>query len=246
MKLLNIVICLLIFLNINFAQTTGTLTVSTLTSQVGGKYKPKNIVAIWIQDNTGKFVKTLLAFAEKEKKYLTSWKAVTTLAGSSYNTFDAISGATRSSHDTRTCTWNCKNYLNSLMADGVYTVKMEITDQDGTGRSATFEFTKGPNAQTLTPANVPSFSNISIVWQPATSKTDDELSDNIAIYPNPVLETAIISGIKVNSFELYDLKGNKLGKSLGNSIDMSFLKSGMYYVKIDSKSGVFVSKIIKL
>jgi hypothetical protein len=246
MRLIIIIFSFLIFLNINFAQTTGTLTISTSTSQVGGKYKPKNIVAIWIQDNTGKFVKTLLAYAEKEKKYLTSWKAVTTIAGSSYNTVDAITGATRSSHGVRSCTWNCKNYLNSLMADGTYTIKMEITDQDGTGRSATFEFTKGPDAQTLTPTNVPSFSDINIVWQPLISGTSEEFSDNITINPNPVSEKAIISGVKVNSFELYDLKGNKLAKHNGNSIDMSFLKSGIYFVKIDSKSGVFVKKIIKL
>lgn len=246
MKILKIVICLLLFLNINFAQTTGSLTVSTSTSQVGGKYKPKNIVAIWIQDNSGKFVKSLLAYAQKEKKYLTSWKSVTTIAGSPYNTVDAITGATRSSHGSHTCSWNGKNYLNSLMADGTYTIKMEITDQDGTGRSATFEFTKGPSAQTLTPANVPSFSDINIVWQPITSSASDNLADLVTIFPNPVSEKAIISGINVNSFELYDIKGNKLRKSGGNMIDMSFLKSGIYFVKIDSKSGEFFKKIVKL
>lgn len=246
MKLVQFVFCFLIFLNINFAQTAGNLTVSTSTSQVGGKYKPKNIVAIWIQDNTGKFVKTLLAYAQKEKKYLTSWKSVTTIAGSPYNTVDAITGATRSSHDAHTCSWNGKNYLNSLMADGTYIIKMEITDQDGTGRSATFEFTKGPNAQTLTPTNVPSFSDINIVWQPVTSSASDNLADLVTIFPNPVSEKAIISGINVNSVELYDLKGNKLRKCGGNMIDMSFLKSGIYFVKIDSKSGIFFKKIVKL
>lgn len=246
MKILKIVICLLLFLNNNFAQTTGTLTVSTSTSQVGGKYKPKNIVAIWIQDNSGKFVKTLIAYAEKEKKYLTSWKSVTTIAGSPYNTVDAITGATRSSHGSHTCSWNGKNYLNLLVPDGQYTIKMEITDQDATGRIATFEFTKGPNVQTLTPANVPSFSNINIVWEPTTSSATDNLEDLITIFPNPVSEKAIISGINVNSFELYDIKGNKLRKSGGNMIDMSFLKSGIYFVKIDSKSGIFFKKIVKL
>ena len=34
-----------------FSQTKGELTVSTSTSDTGGKYKPKNSIVIWIEDN---------------------------------------------------------------------------------------------------------------------------------------------------------------------------------------------------
>jgi len=60
-----ICILLLICLSANWiiAQTNGTLAVSVTTSSTGGNYAPRNIVAIWVEDNSGKFVKTLLAYA---------------------------------------------------------------------------------------------------------------------------------------------------------------------------------------
>ena len=49
------------------AQTNGTLSVSVTTSSTGGNYAPRNIVAIWIEDSSGKLVKTLLAYAKEWK-----------------------------------------------------------------------------------------------------------------------------------------------------------------------------------
>lgn len=228
-----------------YAQTDGTLTVTTTTSQTGGKYQPKNIVAIWIQDNTGKFVKTLLAYADKRKKYLTSWADVTTLAGSSYNTVDAVTGATRNSHDVRTCSWNGKNFTNSQVVDGVYTVKMELTDLDGTGRSANFSFTKGPDVQTLTPANAPSFSNITITWQPVSSAISDDISPQVIIYPNPAKSKAYVSGRGIRSIEVFDIKGNRILKTNSHEIDLTGYPAGIYIAGIFTQKGKFVKRIVK-
>jgi hypothetical protein len=53
------------------AQTTGDLVVTTTTtSEAGGNYAPRNIVAIWIENDQGEFVKTLLAFAQNRKSHL--------------------------------------------------------------------------------------------------------------------------------------------------------------------------------
>ena len=38
------------------AQTKGSLAVSVTTSSAGGNFAPRNILAIWIEDNSGKFV----------------------------------------------------------------------------------------------------------------------------------------------------------------------------------------------
>jgi nitronate monooxygenase len=56
------------------------------------------VVAIWVEDNQGNFVKTLLAYAQNRKTHLNTWEASTTAAGIPFNTVDAITGATKTSH----------------------------------------------------------------------------------------------------------------------------------------------------
>ncbi len=124
------------------AQTTGKLDVSVTTSSTGGNYAPRNIVAIWIEDESGNFVKTLLAYAEKRIQHLNTWEKATNAKGSMYNRTDAITGATKSSHGTRTCSWNGTDYNKNLVADGKYFVCMELTDKNSTGNFSKFEFTK--------------------------------------------------------------------------------------------------------
>ena len=146
-----------------FSQVSGELTVSVKTSQVGGKYAPKNVVAIWVEDGTAKFVKTLLANANSRKTHLNTWEASTTTAGSAFNKVDAISGATRSNHNTTlTCKWNGKDYKGNLVADGNYRLRMELTNKNSTGNIALFQFTKDKNGFVTTAPNVPSFSNIQL------------------------------------------------------------------------------------
>ena len=62
------------------AQTPGELTVSVATSETGGNYAPKNIIAIWIEDDGGNFVKTLLAYAQNRRTHLNNWQATTAVA----------------------------------------------------------------------------------------------------------------------------------------------------------------------
>ncbi|MDD4991318.1 MAG: DUF2271 domain-containing protein [Paludibacter sp.] len=142
-------------------KTTGTLTVSTLTSSAGGQYAPRNVVAIWVETNSGQYVKTLLAYAAERKFDLTKW-----YANSSGNTTDAITGATQLKHTTRTCTWNGKDASGNVVANGYYKLCMELSDKNGSGNFSSFAFAKDTIATTLTPTNVSSFSNISIKWIP--------------------------------------------------------------------------------
>jgi hypothetical protein len=137
--------------------STGTLSVSVLTVAPGGSYSPKNVVAIWIETNAGVFVKSLLVYANARKKDLTTW-----YPNSGGNVVNAITGATQSSNATRTCTWNGTDLNGAVVVDGTYKVCMNIAD--GKTAYASFPFTKGPTAVTLTPANVTGFSNISINW----------------------------------------------------------------------------------
>lgn len=137
------------------------LYVSVATSTAGGNYSPRNIVAIWVTDSSGKFVKTLTVYADKRKSDLTNW-----VSASNKNTTDAVTGATLTSFGTITAKWNGTNTSGTVVADGSYNLCMELTDKGGTGNYSKFEFTKGATELSLTPANVSSFSSISIKWMP--------------------------------------------------------------------------------
>lgn len=230
------------------AQTDGTLKVSATTSKTSTPtYSPKNIVAMWIEDSSGKFVKTLLAYASERKQYLKNWKTVTTVAGAAYNTVDAITGATQNSHATRTCTWNGKNRSSVLVPDGTYTLKMELTDNDGTAQNlATFTFTKGTSVQTLTPSSTNGFSNISIEWKPLNTAVDDVEANSIyQLYPNPVTNKLYVSGDDIKKIDICDLDGRVLYSSGSQEIYINFLPKGFYMVNVQTEHKNIVRKFLK-
>lgn len=141
--------------------TPGNLSVSTLTSSAGGPYSPRNVLAIWVETSSGKFVKTLLVYAAERKPDLTNF-----MSNSAGNATDAITGATLSSHATRTCTWNGKDTAGNLVANGNYKLCIELSDTNGTGTFKSVSFAKDTIATSQTPGNMSCFSNISIKWTP--------------------------------------------------------------------------------
>jgi hypothetical protein len=228
------------------AQTSGTLTVTATTSSAGGNYAPKNIVAIWIEDNQGNFVKTLLAYAANRKTHLNTWEASTTAAGSPFNTVDAITGATKTSHATRTCTWNATDVNGTVVADGTYKVRMELTDKNSTGNYSSFTFTKDTNSLNLTPSNVPSFASISINWVPLlTGLEDNSLSENYKIYPNPTTGVFTISGENITGVQIRNVSGGLIYNSSSPDINICSQPDGIYLVKITTGTGIVTKKIMK-
>lgn len=228
------------------AQTAGTLTVTATTSETGGNYAPKNIVAVWIEDEQGNFVKTLLAYAQNRKTHLNTWEAATTAAGSPFNTVDAITGATKTSHATRTCSWNGTDVNGTVVPDGTYKLRMELTDKNSTGNYSTFNFTKDANLVSLTPPNVPSFASISINWVPLlTGITDDISSGNLKIYPNPTSGIFTITGENIRGIQIRNAAGGMLYTVSSPSVDISDQPDGIYLLNITTDKGTFTKKILK-
>lgn len=176
------------FVSVINAQTKGVMTVTVTTSSVptssvpsapgsgfrggnGGNrtWTPENCMAIWIEDNTGKFVKTITVNATRYQIYLTSWKNSTSAAGSTFNKVDAVTGATNLNHGTRTSMWDGKDFKGNLVPDGTYKICMEITETNSTGTYASFTITKGKVAEVQKPANKPGFSAVLLKWEPGTS-----------------------------------------------------------------------------
>jgi len=143
-------------------KTTGNLSVSFVSSTANGEYAPRNVVAVWIEDNSGLFVKTLLVNAQKRMRYLTNWLSNTPTG----DKVDAITGATSTTYGSLICSWNGTDASGTLVSDGVYKLCMELTDDNSTGNFSYFTFTKGTSVCLQTPANKPSFSHISINWTP--------------------------------------------------------------------------------
>jgi hypothetical protein len=143
-------------------KTPGTLSVSLTTSTYNGNYAPKHVLAIWIENGSGSFVKTLMVKAAARKQYLTNWLSST----SSGNSTDAVTGATLSSHGTRTCTWNGTDVSGNVVYNGTYKLCMEFTENDKTGKFASFTFLKDSVSQSVSPTATSNFSGISINWTP--------------------------------------------------------------------------------
>ena len=76
---------------------------------------------------------------------------------------------------------------------------------------------------------------------------NDEL--NITVYPNPVTETLFISseGITIEKIKVYSISGQIIlsSENVQNSIDVSGLSEGLYFLEIFSSEGKSILKFIK-
>ncbi|MDD4970272.1 MAG: DUF2271 domain-containing protein [Paludibacter sp.] len=229
--------------NATDANTPGILNVTVTTSATtGAQYVPRNVLAIWVQNSSGAFVKTLLVYAQARISELTNWNA-----SSGGNTVDAITGATQSSHAVRTCTWNGTNVSGVVVADGTYTLKMELTDKNATGNLGTFTFVKGPAAQTQTPAAVPSFSAITIKWTPSVNSAveDVKMSNLYQVYPNPTSTSIFVNGPGIDEIEVFNIAGKSLLKTNLHNVNLNALPKGVYMLKINSEAGTVMKKLVK-
>jgi hypothetical protein len=236
----NLLIIILFFftaINIHAQSTEGTLTVSTTTSSTGGNYAPKHIVAIWVETESGDFVKTLLAYAEKRITHLNTWEASTTKAGSTFNRVDAISGATQSAHGKKSCTWNGTNVSGTLVADGNYVLWMELTDKNATGNFSSFTFAKGSQPISLTPTNKPSFSTITIDWVPKTNEVSENQESGFIVFPNPTSGLLTIQGNSLKYVELYTLTGVLVHKGKEATLTIANQPAGLYLLILQSNEG---------
>lgn len=146
----------------NSVKTAGSLDVTVTASTYNGRYAPRHVMAIWVESSSGTFVKTLVARAAERRQYLTNWLNAT----SSGNTTDANTGATLNSYSAVNCSWNGTNVSGDVVGDGDYNLNVEYTENDGTGKIATFAFSKGTSTDTRTPATTSGVSVGKLIWTP--------------------------------------------------------------------------------
>lgn len=134
-----------------------TLMFRVRTKAYGGRYAPKNIGAIWVEDERGRFVKTLERWALTRVRYLRSFQAA-----SQGDVMDAITSATLNQHVTHEVTWNLATSTGMSVPHGEYRIVLEQTDLDGTGVVHYVPFTLGAEPLSLTPPDAVSFVEMSI------------------------------------------------------------------------------------
>ena len=136
------------------------------TTPAGGPYAPRNVVAVWVEDSGGNFVKTIGRWAMQRKQYLLQWTAK---AGA--NDADAVTSATRGDHlNFIQAIWNLQNKQNVVVPDGTYTIRMELADSDGGNTNeGTFTFVKSANPQVQTNLSNGGFINATISYAAAAA-----------------------------------------------------------------------------
>lgn len=254
-RLSQVVVLILMALNLlhagkSGAQTSGTLTFSVTTTEPAGGYTGKHVLAVWLKDASGNFIKTKIKYASVRQQYLNAW-----VSNSGTNVVDAVTGATLTAHGTRTFTWDGTSTSSSPVADGVYSVWMQMADANTNGATAYVPFTKGTSGVTLSPTDNGNFTNMSLKWSPViTSVSSGTGEPGFNVYPSPATglinitvpeshgEVKVvvlnIAGTAVLSKRVLSPEGNRIRVDLGGLIN------GLYLVDVVSGGKTYCSKII--
>lgn len=249
-------------MNILNAQTPGTM---TFTFTEPGTGHTKNVLAVWVQDNSGNFIKTKMRYwGSGTNDHLPTWKT-----NSSQNVVDASTGATLTSSTNptafgiKTVVWDGKDVNGNIVTDGTYKVSVESswnnTEPSANQHSTivTYTFTKGISSTHAAPANNAEFNTITIDWVPASSVVENLVSNkNIAVFPNPSIGDVYIrlrNAVTVSRILVVNIAGEvvyqetlKQKISGIKTLNLNSLSAGIYFVEVLSseEKEIYKSKII--
>lgn len=77
---------------------------------------------------------------------------------------------------------------------------------------------------------------------------ENDLANGITVYPNPTTgKLSITSSEKIETIEVYDVLGREVltVHHPASEIDLSTLQNGVYVIRLQTKKGITVSKVIK-
>jgi hypothetical protein len=139
------------------------LDITVTTTPNGGPYAPKHVVATWIEDASGNFIKTIDREASARVSHLVAWIA------KSGQDADAVTGATIANHTNPLhISWDLKNRAGVVVPDGTYTIRMELADSNSTqpaqNHQGTFTFVKGASSSMQTGLSNGGFVNATVAF----------------------------------------------------------------------------------
>jgi len=226
---------------LNANNTPGTVTFKVTTATASGEHAPKHVLAIWIKNSSGQFVRSMKVMALQRIQYLYKWKQSSVL-----NTTNAITGSTLTTHATHTISWNCTDNSGNVLPDGEYQFWVEFTESEGQGPYTSFSFTKGTSSANLTFGNSTNFKNVSIVYTPDNSdvETLPQLEARVIHSPNSSLTLFQIPSVEADNAQLqvYDLSGRKVFETQ-KFIDNGQVRTFQWMTKDADRAKFFVYRI---
>jgi hypothetical protein len=139
------------------ASSAQRLILSVRTVSANGRYRPRNVGAIWIEDASGSWVKTLERWGERRAKWLSAFNEA-----SGGDVTDAVTGATLATHKVHEVEWNFTDRAGCEVPDGDYQLRMELTDWSGKGPTVSVAFAKDGRSIDLTAADAQSFRQLQL------------------------------------------------------------------------------------
>jgi uncharacterized protein (TIGR03382 family) len=129
-----------------------------------GQFAPASVIAIWIEDAAGNFVKTIGRQSAVRTQYLLGW-----IAKAGPNDIDALTGASRTSHVTPvTVTWDAKDKAGVVVPDGQYVIRIEMADSNvasvAENNEATLPFNLNGISSTALTAATGGFTNVAVKY----------------------------------------------------------------------------------
>jgi hypothetical protein len=100
-------------------------TFNVTTVSYGGRFRPKNVGAIYIENGSGGYVKSLNVWGATRLSNLTDWS---TLSGGDKT--DAVTSATRSSAGPISGHWDCTDKNRSVVPSGQYKACCSFQEDD--------------------------------------------------------------------------------------------------------------------
>jgi hypothetical protein len=242
-----------------YAQTPGNLSFTFTTTSHSGYQGTRNVMAVWIQDNAGAFVKTKLRYAGgNTADHLPTWavnsggSSSNCLSGSC-NIVSATTGSTLPGATTKTITWDGTNTAGTLLPNGVYKVTIQQTWDHGSSGTTTrsFTFTKGATADNQSPTADANFTTMSLSWTPTSGAGIEENQNELAgvnVYPNPSSNGIFnVDYLKANNIKVINLQGVVISnedldvESGTKSVNLSEMSNGVYFIQVTD--GVKSTKI---
>jgi PKD repeat protein len=226
------------------AQTAGTLSFNVTTIAHTGYSGTKNDLAIWIQDNSGAFVRTYYRYAGGgTADHLPTWSVNAggtsgNCLSANCNVVGATTGATLTGAVTKSLTWNGTNSSGVLVADGVYKVTIQETWNHGTSGTTTrsFTFTKGPTQDVQSPAADANFTGISLQWTPTPPTASFTTSATLACVGQSIQLTSTSTG-SPTSYQWTMTGGNPTSSTTQNPT-VVYATPGTYQVSLVATNNV--------
>ncbi len=152
-----------------------TLTLTFTTTTAAGRYSPRNVHTVYLVDAANKFITTVgngtaakrALWGNSRAHDIQQWYTANPKAQAD---IDARTGATETAYKTYTISWNWTQRDGSVVPDGTYRLKFEMTDDNAESNKfhrTEFSVMKGRAAWKIGPVTQGGYKDVVIQYTPA-------------------------------------------------------------------------------